>query len=270
MLTRSGIARYTQPLQPEQNVDAPRAALERLAPTRAERSAKAPTDRERGLLDAVEVLFGNGNWRERRIAYMKAMGDLHGRHPDDVEIAALYAVALLSGGRALEDRSLAYEMRAGALALRVLRSHSDHPGAAHYAIHAFDDPIHAPLALDAARRYARIAGDVSHARHMPSHIFLQHGLWAEVSAANEAAFEIAETVWRNGDSLEDMAHALERMPNRTQSLVGLARAAVATEDRSTPFENYSTLQPAPSPFVSAARPIPRRTRPSRPRPSRSG
>ena len=47
----------------------------------------------------------------------------------------------------------------------------DHPGVAHYIIHAYDYPPLAEQALDAARRYAKIAPDSPHALHMPSHIF---------------------------------------------------------------------------------------------------
>ena len=68
-------------------------------------------------------------------------------------------------------------MRAGTIALKLLNANPVHPGAAHYTIHAFDHPIMAPLALDAAYAFADIAPAVSHARHMPTHIFIQHGMW---------------------------------------------------------------------------------------------
>ena len=47
----------------------------------------------------------------------------------------------------------------------------------HYLIHATDDPELAPRGLEAARRYAEIAPEAEHALHMPSHIFVQLGLW---------------------------------------------------------------------------------------------
>ncbi len=40
-----------------------------------------------------------------------------------------------------------------------------------------NDPDHAVLALPAARRYAEIAPAAPHALHMPSHVFLQLGMW---------------------------------------------------------------------------------------------
>ena len=66
-----------------------------------------------------------------------------------------------------------------------------HPGAAHFIIHAFDDPDHAPLALSAARSYAGIAPSAAHALHMPSHIFIQRGMWADARNSNIAAYKAA-------------------------------------------------------------------------------
>ena len=178
---------YNHPLFGEQDGESPRQVLARLAPTRAARRAKAPTEREKGFLDAVEILWGEGDWRDNRVAYMEAMRRLYERYPDDDEVATFTAVATLSAARAMNDRSFRHEMRAGAIALKVFGKNPDHPGAPHYAIHAFDDPTHAPLALPAALRYAEIAPAVAHARHMPTHIFIQHGMWDYVSNHNQIA-----------------------------------------------------------------------------------
>ena len=188
----------------------PRAALARLGSTREERAARAPTERERGFLEAVEILWGEeGTYDERRVGYMEAMGRLYERHPDDHEVATFYALSMLAGSRALGDQSLRLEVRAGNIAMKVFQANPDHPGAPHYTIHAFDDPIHAPLALDAARRYAEIAPAVSHARHMPTHIFIQHGMWDLVSAHNQSAHDAARALWQPGDSVGDAVHSLD-------------------------------------------------------------
>ena len=84
------------------------------------------------------------------------------------------------------------QAKAGAIALDVYEKNPSHPGAAHYIIHAFDDPEHAIIALPAARRYASIAPEAHHARHMPSHIFLQLGMWPEAAASNESAWEASD------------------------------------------------------------------------------
>jgi tetratricopeptide (TPR) repeat protein len=198
---------YNHPLANEGDARSPRDALARLGPTPAARLAKAPTDREKGFLGAVEVLWGEGDWRTRRVDYMHAMERLARQYPDDDEARAFYAVALLSGARALRDDTLRYEMQAGAAALDVSRHNPKHPGALHYAIHAFDDPIHAPLALHAASTYAALVPDVSHAVHMPTHIFIQLGRWSEVASQNVRAFNVARDLYQPGDDPGDLAHA---------------------------------------------------------------
>ena len=200
---------YNHPLFSEQDGESPRQVLARLAPTRAERVAKAPTEREKGFLEAIEILWGEGDWRDNRVAYMEAMHRLYERYPDDDEVGTFTAVATLSGARALNDRSFRYEMQAGAIALKVFGKNPDHPGAPHYAIHAFDDPTHAPLALPAALRYAAIAPAVAHARHMPTHIFIQHGMWDYVSNHNQLAYDAARALWEPGDSVGDTVHPLD-------------------------------------------------------------
>ena len=142
---------------------------------------------------AVEDLWAEGpDWRARRVAYMKAMERLHQQFPADDEVTTFYALSLLSGARATNDDTFRPEIRAGALAMEVAKRNPNHPGATHYIIHAFDDPVHAPLGLDAAFVYAKIVPAVSHAVHMPTHIFIQHGMWNEVAHQNVRAFNIAQ------------------------------------------------------------------------------
>jgi tetratricopeptide (TPR) repeat protein len=204
---------YNHPLAPEQDGKAPREVLAKLGPTPEARLAKAPSAREKGFLRAVEALWADGpqkdDWRARRVAYMDQMARLHLEFPDDDEVTTFYAVSLLSGARALEDDSFRLEVRAGALAMDVFHRNRNHPGAAHYIIHSFDDPIHAPLALDAADAFADIAPAVSHAIHMPTHIYIQHGMWEKVANQNMRAHQVASDLWKSGDSTSDMSHSLD-------------------------------------------------------------
>ena len=200
---------YNHPLNSQMDATEPRKALERLAPTRAERLAKAPTDREKGFLNAVEILWGEGEHVERRLGYMEAMEELYEDYPDDPEVAAFYALSMLSAVGATRDLSGRLNVRAGTIALKLFKDNNDHPGAVHYTIHSFDDPLHAPLALEAAHRFAEIAAAVSHARHMPTHIFIQHGMWTYVSGHNQYAYDAARELWQPGDPMGDATHALD-------------------------------------------------------------
>src|SRR5262245_12876936 len=171
----------------DQNMSAARKALVKLGASRAERLAKAKTDRERGYLNAVEVLYGEGDGRERALRYAEAMGALSEQYPDDDEAATLYALALMrTAERGVESTRV--DLQAGAIALRVFRKNGNHPGAVHYIVHAFDEPARASVGLDAADVYAFLAPDAPHALHMPSHIYVQLGLWDKLSAANERSY----------------------------------------------------------------------------------
>ena len=200
---------YNHPLVTNMDPTEPRKALERLGATPEERLAKAPTDREKGLLGAVETLWGDGDHGKRRFEYMEAMGDLHEMYPDDPEIAAFYALSLLGVNRLNGNVTERYNVRAGTIALKLLNDNPIHPGAAHYTIHSFDHPINAPLALQAAYAFAGIAPAVSHARHMPTHIFIQHGMWDLVSGHNQSAYDVAVELWEPGDEMGDAVHALD-------------------------------------------------------------
>ena len=178
---------YDQPLWYHEEPEKARAALARLAPTAAARRAKAPTAREQRYLDAVDTLFGSGDRPSRARAYADATGRLSRDYPDDDEAAAFHALALLAT-IPQGERNAAVSLRAGAIASAILKRNPEHPGAAHYALHAFDDGEHAAMGLEAARTYARIAPASSHARHMPSHVFLPLGMWDEAAASDESAF----------------------------------------------------------------------------------
>ena len=170
----------------EQDVEKARAILNRLGPTPEARLTKAPTKREKMYLGAIETLYGAGDKQSRDVAYAEAMRQLAETFPDDLEASAFYALAIL--GTAQGERNFRTYMKAAAIAEEVFQKNPQHPGAVHYLIHSYDDPIHAPLGLRPARTYAAIAPAASHAQHMPSHIFMALGMWKEVVRANEASW----------------------------------------------------------------------------------
>jgi tetratricopeptide (TPR) repeat protein len=188
---------HNHPLWRQQDREAALEALAGYAPTREARLAKAPSERERGYLEAVEILYGEGGKEERDAAYEAAMAGLAERYPDDLEARAFYALSILGTTQGVRDfRAF---MRAGAVAEEVFDANPRHPGAAHYLIHSYDDPVHAPLGLRAARVYASIAPAASHAQHMISHIFVALGRWESSVDSNVRAFEVSrERMERKG------------------------------------------------------------------------
>lgn len=195
---------YDHPIWGEHDTTAARAALARLGNGTEARVARGKTARERAYLSAVEALYGQGELKERRRAYEAAMGRVHEEYPTDLEGASLHALALLSlrsGGKS----DLRPSVQAAAIVEEVLRRNPTHPGATHYLIHAYDDPLLAPLGLPVARRYARIAPKAEHALHMPSHIFVHLGLWDDVVSSNEAAWTASKAwVKRKGRPNEEL------------------------------------------------------------------
>jgi tetratricopeptide (TPR) repeat protein len=199
---------YNQTLWLNQDVEKTREILTRLAPTAEGRAQKAKTERERGLLRAVEILAGSGDKAERDRAYAEAMGQLARSHPDELELLSFYALAIMGttarspalfrqGGDDQHQHALvgsAEQKTVAGLLEKVLTRNPEHPGALHYLIHNYDDPEHARLALPAARVYAKVAPESSHALHMPAHIFLQLGLWDDAAASDEASFA-ASVAW---------------------------------------------------------------------------
>ena len=182
---------FNHPLWAQQDLAAARKVLERLAPTAAARAAKAPAGKERALVESLEVLYGAGDKLSRDIAYANTLKGIHENYPEDDEIATFYALALLGTARP-GDKSIRNAMQAAAIAEGVFQRNPNHPGAAHFIIHSFDDPDHAILALTAARAYSKIAPSAAHALHMPSHIFVQLGMWDDVIASNIVAYKAAD------------------------------------------------------------------------------
>ena len=173
---------------PGQDMSEARDALRKLGRTRAERVEKAATDREKQYLESVHILYGPGSLQERCDGYEQALAELAAAYPDDLEAKAFHSLALMRT-RVRGEASRRVDMRAGALAQAVFRANPDHPGAAHYVIHAYDDPVHAPVALYAAEKYSDIAPAAVHALHMPSHIFVQHGMWDQVRSLNDRSYQ---------------------------------------------------------------------------------
>ena len=181
---------YTHPVWSQKDAAAASEALARYAPTPEARAAKAPTDRERAYLAAVDVLYGHGEKAALDTLYSVEMGKLASAYPDDLEAQTFYALSLL--GLSQGNRDVPTYIEAGAIALAAFQQNPDHPGGAHYTIHSFDDPTHAILAMESARAYGSIAPDAAHAQHMTTHIFLARGLWDDVVEANIRADAVTD------------------------------------------------------------------------------
>jgi tetratricopeptide (TPR) repeat protein len=203
--------------------------LERgLAAVQTGLSISGATPRERAFLEAAAALYKDASTRthrDRTLDYERAMEGVQRRFPDDIEARMFYALAVSQTALA-SDRTYANQLKAGAILEPLFARYPDHPGLAHYIIHAYDVPALAPKALDAARRYASIAPSAPHALHMPSHTFTRVGHWKESIETNIAS---------ENASLQQnvIGEALHAMDYQTYAYLQIARdqQALAARDR---------------------------------------
>ncbi len=165
------------------------------------------TDRERDYINAVSRLYDNvehTTQRSRVVMYEQAMARLADSQGADTEAAIFHAIALVAAADPT-DKTYANQRTAGMRLEQLRIALPDHPGLAHYIIHAYDYPALAGDGSDAAASYASIAPSAAHALHMPSHIFTRTGAWQESIRTNLRSMQVAEA---NG-SLAEALHAAD-------------------------------------------------------------
>ena len=201
-------------IKPPPVLQAGRAAIEKA------KAVGAKTDRERAFIDAAGRLYADFETKDQRtrvLAYRDAMKQVAASNPKDPEASAFYALAIASS-QDPSDMTYASLLEAGKILEQLVPTQPDHPGFVHYIIHAYDAPPLASRALDAAKRYSKIAPDAPHALHMPSHTFTRLGNWQESIESNIASAEAARRVKTPGEEL----HAMDY---QTYAYLQLARDA---------------------------------------------
>ena len=159
----------------------------------AERLGAGASERERGYIRAVGKLYDDFEHKDQRtrvLAYAGGMKELMTQQPADTEAKIFYAIALVASASPT-DKTYANQLEAGAMLESLWAKQPDHPGLAHYIIHAYDVPALADKAREAARRYADIAPSAAHALHMPSHTFTRVGMWEESVETNQRSMQAA-------------------------------------------------------------------------------
>lgn len=170
-------------------------------------AATGKTPRESAYIAAAGELYKDYEivpQRTRTLNYERAMEQVVRQNPQDREAAAFYALAINQDALPT-DKTYSQQLKAAAILEKLFKEQPDHPGVAHYLIHAYDHPPLAERALPAARRYAKIAPDAPHALHMPSHTFTRVGHWEDSIETNRASAEAA----RKANSPGEVLHALD-------------------------------------------------------------
>ncbi len=172
---------------------------------------KPYTMREKALIDAAAAFYKDWESLEhkKRISLWEAaQKEVFEAYPDDPEATVFYALAHLATAPK-SDKTFTHQKEAGKILESLHAKLPGHPAGFHYLIHAYDNPALAHLAVDAAHGYDKIAPDVPHALHMPSHIFTRLGHWSDSIGWNERS---AEAAWRqpvNGATSMHYVHAID-------------------------------------------------------------
>ena len=156
-------------------------------------AAGPKTEREKDYIVAIAAFYRDGDkldHQTRAVAYEKAMEQVYLRYPEDREAAVFYGLAL-NASALPTDKTYANQRKAAEILNKVWAEQPNHPGVVHYLIHSDDSAQFAAAGLDAAICYSKIAPDVPHALHMPSHIFTRLGMWRQSIDSNRAAHAAA-------------------------------------------------------------------------------
>ncbi len=171
----------------------------------------AQTDKEKLYGAAIAYYFQDGvnkNEPQRLLAFNDGWMNAANNLPDDIE-ARLFSVLSMLAVAPKGDKTYENQIKAGAVCEEILKTVPDHPGANHYAIHAYDFPPLAPKALMVARNYYKIAPEIPHALHMPTHIFTRLGYWQESIDLNIRSAVVAKKIPVNGKISAQYFHALD-------------------------------------------------------------
>jgi tetratricopeptide (TPR) repeat protein len=198
-----------------------------------------PTAREKGYIDAVASLFSSNDettQRQRVLDYEKAMGRVSVANKADIEARIFWALSVAQAASPT-DKTYSRQLQAAEMLEPMYKQMPNHPGIAHYIIHAYDVPALAEKALPAARAYADIAPVVPHALHMPSHTFTRVGFWKESVATNTKSAAEAEKTNGFGEAMharDYMTYAYLQMGMDAQAKANMEQAmAVAARTGGT-------------------------------------
>src|SRR5262249_1973669 len=129
-------------------------------------------------------------------AYADAMRKVWQQHPDDADVGALCAEALMDLHPwdlwEHDGHAKAWTDEIVSVLARVLELAPDHPGANHLDIHALEASPHPEQALASADRLRALVPGAGHLVHMPAHIDLRLGHYADAIAANQRAIAADE------------------------------------------------------------------------------
>jgi tetratricopeptide (TPR) repeat protein len=212
------------------------------------RTIGAKTQRERDWIEAMGVYYRDADKTPvsaRLAAYTKAMEQMTQRYPDDFEAWTYYALTLQASA-SKSDKTYANQLKSAEILERLFKQNPEHPGVAHYLVHAYDYPPLADKGIKIAVAYGRIAPAAPHARHMPSHIYSMVGMWEESIASNRSAIEIQPDYYHATDFMV-YAHLQLAQDAKAKALVDPIAAMPQLSGGAVP--GFTALAAVPARYV---------------------
>ncbi len=212
------------------------------------RTIGAKTQRERDWIEAIGVYYRDADKTPvsaRLAAYTKAMEQMTQRYPDDFEAWTYYALTLQASA-SKSDKTYANQLKSAEILERLFKQNPEHPGVAHYLVHAYDYPPLADKGIKIAVAYGRIAPAAPHARHMPSHIYSMVGMWEESIASNRSAIEIQPDYYHATDFMV-YAHLQLAQDAKAKALVDPIAAMPRLSGGAVP--GFTALAAVPARYV---------------------
>jgi tetratricopeptide (TPR) repeat protein len=164
--------------------------------TLAKQNASNASEVERALIDALSKRYAYPQPEDRAPldqAYADAMREVWKKFPNDVDVGALFAEAMMDL-RPWNQWTLEGQPNPGTEEIiatldAVLKLNPRHPFANHLYIHAVEASPHPERADAAADRLRKLQPGLAHNVHMPSHIDIRRGRWHEAIATNAKAVQ---------------------------------------------------------------------------------
>ena len=199
----------------------------REAALRAHRLRARASAREQAYIQAIQFLYeaapADADHRRQQQRYAAAMRQLADRYPDDLDAATLAMEARMTlnpwrlwneNGRPADGTAEIVDTLES-----VLRRNPDHVGANHLLIHALEASPTPERALAAAIRLDGLDLDTGHLAHMPGHIYLRLGDYANLVRSNRNAVE-ADEAFLAAEPGEDSVYTRYHLHNLDFVVVG--------------------------------------------------
>lgn len=186
---------YKHPIWNHEDLTSGRMALRKMLVNRDSRLLNL---KEKGLINAISMLYSSKPLAVRDKQYSNVLQKLHQQFPKDPDVGAFYALSLIGLASDIpEDSQNIHRVIEGRRLIDSLfKTFPNHPGVVHYSLHYYDvdNPKLAKKALPAAEIALEMMNSSSHVAHMSAHLYRRLGLWEKYNKANEISIAAADSL----------------------------------------------------------------------------